>query len=380
MKRLEDIPEIALPPEGPIRVALSLADRALVGWFTGLWPSPKTTENWVARNWAPLIQNKLTSYFLRRGYFLFEFSAKEDKDLIFRNGPYFMDPQGLYLNKWTPDFDPAVDVPTAVPVWVRLPNLPVHCWNWHSLKHIGNTLGKFIDKANSKDQYDYARICVEVDLEVGLLEAVKMVVGPWTHIQKLDYEQLPFKCRKCHVYEHFSRDFPTKGVEEKGKDEGWNQAKRSKNSHKKNTNGGAKTHQEGIAQKSVRESQGNKFEILRSEIMNTHETEVPKETSPPKASPSIKSPEPPKEKATEEEEETQESEESEEEGEIGESHSSPRRSTRGHKSKKEKREQETYKDKLQGSQPMLEKLLVKTLKVTRIQAQGSKGAPQSRNK
>jgi hypothetical protein len=94
-------------------------------------------------------------------------------------------------------------------VWVRLPNLPVHCWNWDSLKHIGNALGKFIDRANNKDQYDCARICVEVDLEVGLPEAIKIKVGNWTHLQKLDYEQLPFKCRKCHVYGHFARGCPT---------------------------------------------------------------------------------------------------------------------------------------------------------------------------
>ena len=50
VKRLEDIPEIALPPEGPIQVALSLENRALVGQFTGLWPSLKSIENWVARN------------------------------------------------------------------------------------------------------------------------------------------------------------------------------------------------------------------------------------------------------------------------------------------------------------------------------------------
>lgn len=40
-----------------------------------------------------------------------------------------MGPQWLYLNKWTLDFDLAVDVPSVAPVWVRLPNLPVHCWN-----------------------------------------------------------------------------------------------------------------------------------------------------------------------------------------------------------------------------------------------------------
>eukprot|EP00253_Pinus_taeda_P011388 PITA_11388 len=222
VKRLDDILEISLPPETPIQVALSLAERALVGQFTGLWPSPKTTKSWVNRNWAPLIKGSVTSYFLGRGFFLFEFSSKEDKDLIFQNGSYFMGPQGLYLNRWMPDFDPAVDVPSAVPVWVKLPNLPVHYWNWDSLKHIGNTLGKFIDRANIKDQYDCAHICVEVELEVGLSKAIKIKVGNWIHLQKLDYEQLPFKCQKCHVYGHFARGCPTNEEPDKGKEEGWN--------------------------------------------------------------------------------------------------------------------------------------------------------------
>ena len=83
VKKLDDIPVISLPPETPIQVALSLADRALIGQFTGLWPSPKSTESWVNRNWASLIKERVTSYFLGRGYFLFEFTSKEDKDLIF---------------------------------------------------------------------------------------------------------------------------------------------------------------------------------------------------------------------------------------------------------------------------------------------------------
>jgi len=45
VKRLEDIPEISLPPETPIQVALSLAERALAGQFAHLWPSPKTIES-----------------------------------------------------------------------------------------------------------------------------------------------------------------------------------------------------------------------------------------------------------------------------------------------------------------------------------------------
>ena len=86
VKRLEDVSEVTLPPEETIRVALSLADRALIGQFTGLWPSPKTTDSWVQRNWRPLITNNVASYSVGRGYFLFDFQSKDDKELIFKNG------------------------------------------------------------------------------------------------------------------------------------------------------------------------------------------------------------------------------------------------------------------------------------------------------
>jgi hypothetical protein len=126
-----------------------------------------------------LISNSVTYYAIRRGFFLFEFISKEDQDLIFRSGPYFMGPQGLYLNRWTPDFDPAVDVPKAVLVWVRLPNLSIHCWNPSSLQTIGNRLGRFINKDDPKGQYSCTQICVEVDLEAGLPEEIKLTVGKW---------------------------------------------------------------------------------------------------------------------------------------------------------------------------------------------------------
>ena len=132
------------------------------------------------------------------------------------------------MNNWTSDFDPEADIPKAVPVWVRLPNLPMSCWNPNSLKAIGNTLGRYIDMASPKDQYACAHICVEVDLEVELLQAIKLTVGNWYHYQKLDYEQLPFKCRGCHEYEHFFCNCPKKQEDQQEKEDGWKPARKSK--------------------------------------------------------------------------------------------------------------------------------------------------------
>ena len=43
----EDILIIELPIQRPCRTALILAERGLIGKFTGLRPSPKAIEGWV---------------------------------------------------------------------------------------------------------------------------------------------------------------------------------------------------------------------------------------------------------------------------------------------------------------------------------------------
>ena len=61
-----------------------------------------------------------------------------------------MGPQGLYLNKWTPDFEPTQDVPFAVLIWVRIPDLPLNYWNFDSLEIIGNKIVNYIDRVKGK--------------------------------------------------------------------------------------------------------------------------------------------------------------------------------------------------------------------------------------
>ena len=124
----------------------------------------------------------------------------------------------MYLNKWDLSFDLEKDIPSAVPLWVNLSHLPLHCWNDETLQEIGNSLDNYIDKAESKGPFSsYARICVEVYLEKVLPEAIKLYMDRWEHMQKVDYEYLPFKCKKCHEYGHFVKKFPKVVQETLGK-------------------------------------------------------------------------------------------------------------------------------------------------------------------
>lgn len=148
------------------------------------WPSPKSVQIWVERNWSSTINGKIAIRFCGRGYYTFHLETKEDRDMIFRNGPYFTDSRGLYLNYWTPDFNPEMDVPSAVSVWVRIPHLPLHCWADECVKAIGNVVGKYIDRCEPKENiHACARICEEVDLGKGMPKAINIKIDQWMHIQ-----------------------------------------------------------------------------------------------------------------------------------------------------------------------------------------------------
>ena len=64
-------------------------------------------------------------------------------------------------------FDLEKYIPTVVLVQVKLPPLPLHCCFDDVLAAIGNSLGQYIDKLETKSPlFSYARICVEVDLDI----------------------------------------------------------------------------------------------------------------------------------------------------------------------------------------------------------------------
>ena len=68
---------------------------------------------------------------------------------------------------WHMDFDPLSESFNKVPIWVRLPYLPMHLWIDSVLETIGESLGDFlhVDSATSDVLHSTcARILVEMDI------------------------------------------------------------------------------------------------------------------------------------------------------------------------------------------------------------------------
>ena len=68
VKKMEEIPSLELSSEEPCNLALLLAENALIGKFTGLWPSPKSVEAWMEDHWKPLMHGIVSLHAVGRGF------------------------------------------------------------------------------------------------------------------------------------------------------------------------------------------------------------------------------------------------------------------------------------------------------------------------
>jgi len=100
---------------------------------------------------------------------------------------------------------------SSAPVWVRLLSLPLHLWNFSSLKAIGDTLSKFYYRSSNTKEYDkttFARICAEMDIGNGFPTEIILTIEDYVWVQKLDYENILFQCRACYETCHLVKNCP----------------------------------------------------------------------------------------------------------------------------------------------------------------------------
>ena len=108
-------------------------------------------------------------------------SAKDRESILCHNRFSWQDKFPLMAKPWHMDFDSLSESFNKVPIWVRLPYLPMHLWIDSVLETIGESLGDFlhVDSATFDVLHSTcARILVEMDVSKGLLEKI-CLASPW---------------------------------------------------------------------------------------------------------------------------------------------------------------------------------------------------------
>ncbi|XP_059070691.1 uncharacterized protein LOC131860310 [Cryptomeria japonica] len=209
LPRSQDRPVLVISPESVQEDIAYWSQHVLICKFLGIQIPLSALESWIRRTWH--VEGDFDLLVAANGYFMVDFSSISDRNRVFEGGPYFYNHVGLFIKPWHSGFNATEDLPTRVPVWVRLPWLPLEFWREDILLRIAALLGKPAAIAQNnleKKVFSYARICVEIDLNNPLPDSLEIFIGSASWIQPLDYESLPFRCRFCHEYGHLQCQCP----------------------------------------------------------------------------------------------------------------------------------------------------------------------------
>ncbi|XP_015169930.1 uncharacterized protein [Solanum tuberosum] len=111
------------------------------------------------------------------GYFVVRFANEEDRDMVLCSGPHHLLRRPVIMKPWVPEFNFKEEILTTIPLWVKLPNLPLNCWNSVVLSKIGSSVGKplYADECTTQtSRISFARILVEVDVTRPLAKVIKI--------------------------------------------------------------------------------------------------------------------------------------------------------------------------------------------------------------
>ncbi|KAJ6370155.1 hypothetical protein OIU76_028432 [Salix suchowensis] len=174
----------------------------LIGYVSGRFPGFRALKSMIVNTWRCEAVLEVHD----SGWLIYKFRNEVDRLAVLKGGPYLVFGRPLIL-KEMPEFfyfNPAEM--STVPVWIKLPNLPLRCWSLKYLSKLASIVGKPLQSdmlTSSMSRLSYARVLVELDLRKPLREHidVKLPNGEII-VQQVIYETLPKFCSHCHIIGH----------------------------------------------------------------------------------------------------------------------------------------------------------------------------------
>lgn len=96
-----------------------------------------------------------------------KFQNIDDRNEILYSGPPMFNHRSMIIQAWTPEFNFHDEMLRVIPLWVRMPNLPLSYWSINSLSHIGSVIGVplYADECTThQKRISFARMLIEVDV------------------------------------------------------------------------------------------------------------------------------------------------------------------------------------------------------------------------
>ncbi|KAG5598713.1 hypothetical protein H5410_030083 [Solanum commersonii] len=196
---------------------------SVVIYVVGVTPSIRAMERFIIEQ-GPFSTKPIVLY-RSDGYFIVRFANEEERDKVLCAGPHYLLKRPVIIKPWLPEFNFNEEILTTIPLWIKLPNLPLNCWNSVGLSKIGSSLGKplYADECTTQaSRISFARILIEMDVTRPLPKMIKIRDSKGKMLeQQVWYEWKPLFCQKClqvgHSCVNRPKVIPTKRGQAQGK-------------------------------------------------------------------------------------------------------------------------------------------------------------------
>ncbi|XP_019256828.1 PREDICTED: uncharacterized protein LOC109235244 [Nicotiana attenuata] len=162
-------------------------------------------------------------YYHNEDYFIIRFISSEERDRILYSGPHTINNRPIIMKAWLEEFNLHDEVLKTIPLWVKLPNLPVNWWSMTALSKIGSALGNpiYVDECTTDAvRVSYARLLVEMDITKPLPRQIKLQDPKGREMmQMVEYDWEPKYCNKCLKIGHECTE-NRKPIQQKKKNKG----------------------------------------------------------------------------------------------------------------------------------------------------------------